>query len=88
MPAYDYYCPANGQTMEVQHSMTAQLMTWGDLCSLLGSDPGATAQEAPLKRVFSAPMMVTTSSAASEAEACCQVDGGESCHPSGCACCG
>ncbi|MCK5215140.1 MAG: hypothetical protein KAR05_07295 [Candidatus Omnitrophica bacterium] len=40
MAFYDYYCEANGQTVEVQHSMTEKLKTWGEVCRLAGIDPG------------------------------------------------
>ena len=40
MAFYDYYCEANGQTVEVQHGMTEKLKTWGEVCRLAGIDPG------------------------------------------------
>ena len=31
MPAYDYHCETNGRTVEVSHTMTTLLQTWGGL---------------------------------------------------------
>ena len=36
MPTYDYYCPANARTLEVRHSMSEKLSTWGELRARAG----------------------------------------------------
>ena len=60
MPRYDYYCEDNGLTVEVVHSMSENLKTWGDVCRKAGISSGLTQLSAPVKRVFnSAPMMNT-----------------------------
>ena len=40
MPAYDYHCETNGRTVEVSHTMTTLLQTWGELCdTAIGAQP-------------------------------------------------
>jgi hypothetical protein len=53
MPLYEYYCDANGQTLEVTHSMSEDLTTWGQLCALTHKDPGGTPNDAPIERMIS-----------------------------------
>ena len=56
MPAYDYHCETNGRTVEVSHTMTTLLQTWGQLCDTAesgsGRNPGRCTAAA---RVFGAP---------------------------------
>ena len=42
MPRYDYFCKANGKTVEVVHSMSEDLKTWGEVCERAGLAPGKT----------------------------------------------
>ncbi|RAP34139.1 hypothetical protein DID75_00770 [Candidatus Marinamargulisbacteria bacterium SCGC AG-410-N11] len=53
MPKYDYYCDENKQTIEVTHSMTIDLNTWGELCEVAGIDIKETRKEAPVRRIIS-----------------------------------
>ncbi len=53
MPLYEYYCDANGQTLEVTHSMSQELTTWGQLCALTRQDPGGTPDDTPIERMIS-----------------------------------
>jgi hypothetical protein len=32
MPNYDYFCEANGKTVEVNHDINTKLKTWGEVC--------------------------------------------------------
>lgn len=32
MPNYDYFCAANGKTVEVCHAINTKLTTWGEVC--------------------------------------------------------
>ncbi len=32
MPKYDYFCEANGRTVEVNHDVGTRLKTWGEVC--------------------------------------------------------
>ncbi len=55
MPTYDYYCPANGQRVEVLHSMHEKVETWGRLCELARLEPGETPVTEPVQKLLSAP---------------------------------
>lgn len=66
MPSYDYRCPANGQVVEVKHSMQARLNTWGEVCAHIGQALGNTPANAPVERLISGGSLVTKSSLGSE----------------------
>ena len=53
MPKYDYYCEENRRTVEVTHSMTIDLNTWGELCEHLGMELQDTRKDAPIRRLIS-----------------------------------
>jgi predicted nucleic acid-binding Zn ribbon protein len=55
MPRYDYYCEANGQTVEVRHGMDVVLKTWGEVCYAGQIPLGETEFLAPVRKVLSAP---------------------------------
>ena len=55
MPAYDYFCEANGKTVEVVHTIHASLSTWGELCYVAQIPLGDTDPMAPVRKVISAP---------------------------------
>ena len=59
MPYYDYYCAANDRTLEVRHSMSDTLRTWGELCDRAGVASGDTPPDAPVERILSAPATLT-----------------------------
>lgn len=61
MPYYEYRCGTNGLTMEVRHPMSQRLETWGELVDLAGTDPGDTPRDAPVERLMSAPVPLTSS---------------------------
>ena len=52
MARYDYYCDANGQTVEVVHSIYALVSSWGDLCQLASIGLGETDEEAPVRNII------------------------------------
>jgi hypothetical protein len=54
MPTYEYYCEANGKTVDVIHSMTRELETWGEVCELAEIDAGDTTTESTVIRQLSA----------------------------------
>ncbi len=60
MPFYDYYCAANQQTVEVQHSTTVTLKTWKDVCENADLPLGDTSPDSPVERLISAPQVKTT----------------------------
>ena len=59
MPNYDYYCEANGRTVEVSHAMNASVVDWGELCCLAGLPPGETAAAAPVRKIISGGYVVS-----------------------------
>lgn len=57
MPRYDYLCDANGETVEVIHSIAERLETWADVCECAGLATGDTDPAAPVRKVITlAPM--------------------------------
>ncbi|MFC1706613.1 zinc ribbon domain-containing protein [Planctomycetota bacterium] len=64
MPRYEYVCHVNGEAVEVSHSMSAMIRTWGELCEQAGREPGATPLDAPVqRRIFAPAVRVCRSSA-------------------------
>ena len=59
MPTYEYYCPANHQTLEVIHSMSRKVSTWGELCELAETPAGQTHLDEPVEKLLSTGMLVT-----------------------------
>lgn len=55
MPLYDYYCSANGLTIEVKHGADVVLETWGEVCYASQTPMGETDFMAPVRKVLSAP---------------------------------
>jgi hypothetical protein len=60
MPRYDYYCEANGKTIEVSHSIKQVLTTWHELCNAANIDPGDTPASAAVRIKISSPPMMNT----------------------------
>jgi hypothetical protein len=52
MPAYTYYCDANGKTVEVNHTLQVKLKTWGELCYVGQISLGETDPGAPVERIM------------------------------------
>ena len=57
MPFYDYFCPKNGQTIEVKHDTKTRLKTWEEVCRLAGIDVGKTPAAAKVERLISSPQL-------------------------------
>ena len=55
MPNYDYFCEANGLTIEVRHGADIVLETWGEVCYASQRPLGDTDFEEPVRKVLSAP---------------------------------
>jgi predicted nucleic acid-binding Zn ribbon protein len=55
MPTYDYYCEANGRTIEVAHTVNATLRTWGEVCYVAQIPLGNTDPLASVRKLISAP---------------------------------
>jgi hypothetical protein len=60
MPNYDYHCPGNNRTVEVRHRIDAHISTWGELCYAAQIPLGDTDFFEPVRKVISAPAVVTT----------------------------
>jgi hypothetical protein len=69
MPSYDYRCEANGRVVEVRHSMSEKLVSWGELCEQAGIEPGDTPLDSPVTRLITGGY--TNTSAGGEAPAPC-----------------
>ena len=52
MPTYDYLCPSNGRTIEVDHKLAEKIATWGDLCRKAGIALDGTPGKAPVERLI------------------------------------
>ncbi len=48
MPNYDYFCEANGKTIEVYHDVNTKLKTWGEVCFAAQIPLGDTDVESPV----------------------------------------
>ncbi|MBA4031004.1 MAG: regulator [Planctomyces sp.] len=53
MISYDYFCPANNQTVATSHGIKERLNTWGELCAKAGIETGETPPETPVERLIS-----------------------------------
>lgn len=60
MPRYDYYCDANQRTVEVVHSISERLSTWGEVCERAGLNVGDVGSDAPVRRIITTPPMANT----------------------------
>jgi len=59
MPTYEYYCEANGQSVDVIHSMSDEITTWGELCDRAEIDFGDTPRETAVARKLSSISLLT-----------------------------
>lgn len=59
MPVYEYYCDANGRTVEVLHPMDVSLDIWGEVCYVAQIPLGDTDPAAPVRRVLTSPPAVS-----------------------------
>ena len=53
MPTYEYYCEENKKNVDVIHSMSEEITTWGELCDRAEVDCGGTPREASVMRKLS-----------------------------------
>ena len=60
MPSYDYFCEANGRTVEVIHPISAALKTWGEVCYVAQIPLGDTDPQAAVSKLISAPAIATS----------------------------
>ena len=59
MPFYDYYCPANGETVEVKHGMQERLKTWGEVCEKVGIPLGKISAKEKVQKMITPPELST-----------------------------
>ena len=81
MPNYDYFCEANGQTIEVSHPVTDKLLTWGELCECAGIDPGETPTDSPIKRLLNGGAIAGSKQQSTFTPAATRRDSGHTCGP-------
>lgn len=60
MPRYDYHCAANDRTVEVVHSLSFKLQTWGEVCEHKGMGLDGLSSEAPVTRIVTIAPMANT----------------------------
>lgn len=70
MPTYDYRCETNGRVVEVNHRMSDEVATWGDLCARTGMEPGETPLDAPVKRLATGGNILTGGRASAPEPSC------------------
>ena len=78
MPTYEYYCESNRQSVEVMHSMSETLATWGEVCACAGIDPTPTPEDAVVQKKLSAISLLKKKVSA--------LVGGGGCCGGGCGC--
>lgn len=81
MAIYEYFCVANGRTVEVRHGMSEEIRTWGELAERAGLEPGDTSAASPVVRLMSAGVTMTGGAASERGREA----GGPPCGPA-CAC--
>lgn len=59
MPTYDYRCDANDRVLEVQHRISEEITTWGELAEKAGIEPGDTPADSPVKRLATGGQLLT-----------------------------
>ena len=70
MPTYDYYCETNGRKVEVRHSMSEELKSWGELCAKAQIDLGDTPADTPVRRLISGGAFISSSSLSNPEPSC------------------
>ena len=80
MPTYDYRCEANGRVVEVNHRMSEQVATWGELCARAGISLDGTPKESPVKRLATGGNLINSSALGSGTEPACSTG---ACCPGG-----
>lgn len=71
MPTYDYRCDANERVVEVQHRMSEELATWGELCAAAGIEPGDTPVDSPVRKLATGGNLISGGSLGSGAAPAC-----------------
>jgi hypothetical protein len=80
MPTYDYRCDANGRVVEVNHRMSENLSTWGEVCDRAGLQLGETPADSPVHRLATGGNIISSNSLGSGTAPSCSTG---SCCPNG-----
>ncbi|RMH13558.1 MAG: zinc ribbon domain-containing protein [Planctomycetota bacterium] len=74
MPRYEYRCAENDRVVEVEHGMSEELKTWGQVCERAGIDPGGTPRSAGVEKIISLSFVGRSSSSevCERGEMCCR----------------
>jgi len=75
MPTYDYRCNTNGRVVEVNHRMSEQIATWGELCERAKVPCGDTPTDAPVHRLATGGNVITSGSLGSGTAPACGTGG-------------
>jgi hypothetical protein len=70
MPSYDYFCEANGRTVEVRHGINDKLQTWGEVCERAGLELDGVAADSPVNRLISGGSFVSSNALKNPEPAC------------------
>lgn len=60
MPTYDYRCIENGRVVEVKHSISGKMNTWGEICANTGIDLGIISADSPVERLITGGTVVNS----------------------------
>ena len=71
MPTYDYRCDANGRVVEVNHRMSENLSTWGELCDRANLPCGDTPADTPVQRMANGGNLISSSNLGSGSAPAC-----------------
>jgi hypothetical protein len=88
MLTYEYYCPRNERTVQVQHGIREKINSWGELRQKAGLERDHTPDDAEVERLISGGMLGRvnggTPSSADAAKAALPVMGSCCGNPAGC----
>ncbi len=75
MPTYDYRCSATGEVVEVRHSMSEVVQTWGQVCDLAGIEPGDVALDTAVEKLITGGQVVNSFNLKESAAPSCGMGG-------------
>lgn len=58
MPIYEYHCARANKTIEVVHSCSTAISTWGQLCEIAGIDIGQVPVDSPVDKLMASKVAV------------------------------
>ena len=84
MPSYDYYCPANGKTVEVNHRMSEILKSWGEICERTHLELGDTPSDSPVEKRITGGVFIHSPGKGNDSTP--EFSAGSCCAGGGCGC--